>query len=157
MKKKIVTLLFLVVFITFEVFAQQTKRITFEEQRLDGSIMGAITVNAVHVGWSQQQIFIENGMLIVHETWNVSWDLDGEWSPWKIANREPTRVSSTRSLFDQLLYEYYRNPRAAVKLHFDGFQAIRLSSIPNGKSTPLWWSDDGRSFYSFYEVWVIIP
>jgi hypothetical protein len=56
-----------------------------------------------------------------------------------------------------MLSVYNMYPRVGVRLHMPGGQAVRIATIPNGRSSPMWWSEDGRSFNVLYEFWAIMP
>jgi len=159
MNKKIVFLLVLSLCFTFKIFSQQIERLTFTELGLDGKIIGTVTVNAVFLGWNQQRISIENGFQVIRESVCLAeWADKKRWSDWELVGREPSRVSTIRQLYDIALSGYIKHPRAAIRMYYDGgFQAIRLMTIPNGQASPVWWSEDGKSFYVFYEAWIIVP
>jgi len=154
MKKRFFTVLVLSVSITIGVFAQKTQRLTFMEQKPGGTYGGTVTVNAFLLGWQQQQAFIENGMLVQHVSSKL---IDGEWSPWELLGREPSPVPTIRLMYDIVIQEYNRNPRAATIFNYYGQQIVKKLATPNNKSSPFWWNDDGRSFFNFYELWVIVP
>jgi len=154
MKKRFFTVLVLSVSITIGVFAQKTQRLTFVEQKIDGTYGGIVTVNAFLLGWQQQQASIENGVLVQRASSKL---IDGEWSPWELLSREPSLVPTIRLMYDIVIQEYTRNPRAAGIINFYGQQMVKILATPNNRSSPFWWNDDGRSFFCFYELWVIIP
>jgi len=159
MKKKFIILLFLSLIFSFEVFSQQKEKITFTELRVDGTFMGTVTVNAILFGWSQQKMSIENGFWVTHESfYPAEWSpLEKRWSDWELVNREPSPVRTIRQLYDTMLSQYVKYPRASMRLKAsDGSQVIRLMAIPNRHSSPLWWSEDGKSVYIFYEVYKIV-
>jgi len=155
MKKVLFVTLVLSVTLTAGVFAQEIERLTFTERRSDGTIVGNVTVNAIFMGWSQQRVTIENGMQIIRESVNILGS--NEWSPWEIMQRAPAHVPTLRQMYDLLLGEYNRYPRSAVRLHMQGIQAVRIMTIRSGSSSPMWWSDDGKSFNALYEFWAIMP
>jgi hypothetical protein len=156
MKKRLVITLVLIVSSMTGAFAQQTQRLTFTDMRSDGTIIGDVTVNAVFMGWTQQRISIENGMTVTRESVNIYGS--NEWSPWEIMRREPPLGPTLRQEYDMILRQYNRTPRAAVRIHLQGgVQAVRIATIPNNASSPMWWSEDGRSFNILNEVWAIVP
>lgn len=154
MNKKYLVVFILVSCVTFGTFAQQTEKLTFVDRRSDGTIIGPVTVNAIFISWNMQKVSIENNLQVIRESvYN-----NNTWSDWQIVGREPARVSSIRQLYDIILGEYNRYPRSATRLNMqNGIQAVRLMSIPTGRSSPMWWNDDGRSFNVMYEFWAIIP
>ncbi|MDR0473568.1 MAG: hypothetical protein LBH43_07860 [Treponema sp.] len=154
MKKRIFTVLVLVASINCVISAQEIERLTFTERRSDGTIVGNVTVNAVFMGWSQQRVTIENGMQITQESFNIRGS--NEWSPWEIMQRAPAYMPTLRQMYDLLLGEYNRHPRSAIRLHMQGIQGVRIMTIRSGSSSPMWWSDDGKSFNVLYEFWAII-
>ena len=152
--KKIFLTLIIGLNIVFVGFSQEIQKLTFLDMRSNGTIIGNVTVNAVFMFWSQQRVSIENGMQIRRESLNIN----GEWSPWEIMGREPAIVPTIRQAYDLTMQEYNRYPRAAVRINMqEGIQAVRIMSIPYNRSSPLWWSDDGKSFNIFCEVWAIMP
>jgi hypothetical protein len=154
MKKIVFTVLVLTIGINCGIFAQEIQRLTFEDRRSDGVIVGTVTVNAVFLAWSQQRVSIENNLQVYRERGSQ----DGiVWSDWQVMSREPTHVPTLRQLYDVLLGEYNRHPRSAVRLNMQGRQAVRIPTIPEGRSSPFWWTEDGKSFNILYEFWVIMP
>jgi hypothetical protein len=122
--------------------------------RSDGTIIGTVTVNAIFLAYSQHRISIENTFQVTHSSTYVN----DVWSNWELVDRQPLQVPTLRLLYDVVLREYNKNPRSSVRLHYqDGVQLVRIATIPNGKSSPMWWSEDGRSINIFYENWMIIP
>ena len=153
MGKKIFITLILSICFTFGIYAQQIERLTFTDMRSDGTIIGNVTVNAVFMAWTQQRTSIENGMQVLYERVHLPND---KWSDWELQGREPARFT-LRQTYDVLLRQYNITPRASVRLHTQGLQAVRIMTIPDGRGSPMWWSDDGRSFNVMYEFWAIIP
>ena len=83
---------------------------------------------------------------------------DNKWDPWEITERKPASISSINLLFDLDLRDYSRYPRLSCRTYMeDGFQIVTIPSIPVGKSSPFWWSVDGRAYNIFSELWVIVP
>ena len=80
-----------------------------------------------------------------------------EWSPWEIIKREPPVYPTLRQIYDLVQQVYNRFPRSSVRVNFQGVHVVRIWSIPNNRSSPLWWNDDGGSFFSFYEIYIIEP
>lgn len=152
MKKNLFITLFCVVSIGLS--AQQIQKLTFTDISLSGRSHGTVTVDAVFVGWTQAQISIENGFQVFYERENVN----NEWHPWTFKGRQPAIFATTRQFYDNYLHEYNKDSRAAVRLNFqDGFQVVKIMTIPKGRASPLWWSEDGLSFYVLYEAWLIVP
>jgi len=158
MNKKIVFLLALSLCFTFEIFSQQKQKLTFTDLREDGSIIGTVTVNAVFFSWNQQRISIENGLLVTRErVYLAEWGKDGVWSDWELMAKQPSQGYSISRFFYAAQDLYIKHPRGVMRMYFNGYQAIRLMTIPNGYTSPIWWGEDGNSFYAFYKSYVIIP
>jgi hypothetical protein len=151
--KKIVFFSILAIGLASGLFAQEIQRLTFTDMRSDGTIIGTVTVNAIFLTWKQHNISLENGMQITYGREYIK----GEWTPWELMQREPAYVLTLRQIYDGLLRQYNITPRASVRLYFQGIQFIRIMTIPSGRSSPMWWSDDGRSFNIMFETWAIIP
>jgi hypothetical protein len=154
MKKRIFTVLILLTSINCGTFAQEVEKLTFVERRTDGTITGTVTVDAIFVYMEQHKISIEGGLQV---TYSSAYYKD-EWSDWELVSRQPAMTPTIRQLYDIGVKEWTKNPRASVRINMgNGIQAVRIGSIPKGKSTPFWWSDDGKSFYIFFEVYAIMP
>jgi len=134
------------------VFAQQLERITYEEMRSDNSFGRTVTVDAYFLGWSQQEVFLEDGTQVIYESFCP---VNGEWSDWELLGRMPTFAPTLRLAFDWTQRDYNSHPKAAKILYFNGMQTIRLLSIPNKQTSPIWWSQSGKSFYIFYKIYVL--
>ena len=153
MNRKLI-FVFLCLNITYGLFAQQIEKLTFTDRRSDGTIVGSVTVNAIHAGWSLQEVSLENNLQVIYESFNLT----GEWSDWQLVGKSPAPVSTILQLYNIVLGEYNRYPRSSVRVNIgNGLQAVRIASIPKGRSSPMWWNDDGRSFFTFYEFWTIVP
>ena len=138
------------------VFSVDIQRLTFTDMRSDGTIIGSVTVNAVFLGWSQQEVTREGNFRVIRE--RVYLANGSEWSPWELVTREPAPVLTLRQEFDMLLREYNLFPRASIRIrHASGGQAVKIMDIPSGRSSPIWWRDDGRAFFAFCRVYAIIP
>ena len=154
MNKKNFLVLAFIMSITLGSYAFEIERLTFLDARPDGSIIGTVTVNAVFMGYSQQRISIEGNQQIIHES---VLQPNGQWTDWQIMERAPARLT-LRQMYDHMVMDYSRYPRMSRRIQAQGgFQAVRIASIPTGRSSPIWWSDDGRSFNVFYEFWAILP
>jgi len=153
MRKKLMVLLILLLTISVNTFAQKIERLTFSEMRADGTIIGTVTVNAIFMTWTQQRITIENGMQVFRESVYIN----NEWTPFEIAGREPPQLPTIRQVYNLMLQHYSNYPRSSRRVNISGVQAVRIMTIPSNKSSPIWWSDDGKSFNIFYEVWGIVP
>lgn len=153
MRKILFVTLVLSVYLSINGFSQEIQRLTFTDRRADGVIIGNVTVNAVFMAWTQQRVSIENGMQVINERVYIN----GAWQAWELMGREPSHVSTIRQHYDIIMAEYQRYPRGAVRLYKQGIQGIRIMAIPDGRSSPLWWSEDGRSYNVMYEFWAIAP
>jgi len=153
MIKKVFFTLILSLSIILGISAQQIERLTFTDMRSDGTIIGNVTVNAVFMAWTQQRVSVENGMQVLRERVHLPND---RWADWEVMERSPARLTISQT-YDVLLRQFNRTPRASVRLHTQGIQAVRIMTIPDGRGSPLWWSEDGRSFNVMYEFWAIIP
>ena len=134
------------------------ERLTFTESRPDGTIIGTVTVDAIFAGFVQQNIAMEGNLQVIRERQFINVDVggDGQWSDWEVTRRFPP-IEPILQLYFRLLREWSMNPRIAARIHFSVFQAVRIATIPDGRSSPFWWSNDGRSFYTLTELWVIAP
>jgi len=135
------------------IFAYETIRLTFDEIRSDGVFLRTRTVDAVFMGWIQHVTFLERDTKVTYHSFRPH---NGEWDDWELAGRVPARLSLTRH-FDTLRREYYSRPRMSVPTIAQGFETIRMLSIPDGRVSPFWWGQDGRSFYTFFRVYVVMP
>jgi len=158
MKKKSMALVIIIIisllFVNL-IFAQEIERLTFTDMRSDGTIIGTVTVNAIFITWTQQRFFIENGMQVTRESVYLV-DLD-DWSPWEIVDRRPSYALTLMQIYNMGQSQYNRAPRGATRIHTQGVQAVRIMVIPEGRSSPLWWTEDGMSYNILYEVWAILP
>lgn len=153
MKKKIFMVLILIISINSGIFAQQTERLTFTEISSDGTIIGTVTVNAAFAGFLQKWVSIENNMQVVRES--AYTNANGVWSDWGPKKKEPAILPTIRQIFDSILRDYHRYPRGAVRWYLKGIPFVNIMTIPDGRISPLWWNDDGKSFFIMYEVWAI--
>ena len=135
-------------------FAQQSERITYQELRPDDTYRD-ITVNAIFMGWAQRQFYLEGNFLVTYECTRLI--NEDEWSDWHLVGRQPAYYSTLRGNYDNLLRSYYQYPRAGIKIYYDGHEIIVMPNIPKGKSSPIWWRDDGRAYFLFQEMYLIVP
>ena len=156
MKKKNILVLVFLMGITLGSYAFEIERLTFLDSRPDGSIIGTVTVNAVFMAYSQQRISIEGNQQIIRES---VLQPNGQWTDWQVMERAPQIGNlSLRQIYDNYVLAYSRHPRMSRRIQMqEGLQAVRILSIPTGRSSPIWWSDDGRSFNVYYEFWAILP
>jgi len=136
------------------VFAQQLERITYEEMRSDNSFGRTVTVDAYFLGWSQQEVFWEDGIQAVYECFCP---IDGEWSDWELMGKMPAIAPTLRLAFDWIQRDYNAHPKGAKIMYLNGTQSIRLLSIPDRQTSPIWWSKTGKSFYMFYKIYLLNP
>ena len=132
--------------------AQNIERITYIEINNAGTYGRTITVNAMLVGWEQHQITMEGNYRVVYTT---SCQVGGEWGSWNLLQREPYSIS-LRQQYDAFLAEYSRVSNTGMIFPFGNINALRMCDIPRGQSKPIWWGQDGRSFYIFYKIYIIV-
>jgi len=137
------------------IYSQNVERLTFTELRPDGTLIGNVTVNAVFIGWSQQNVSLEGNLLVIYERYYQKGSSD--WSDWKLSSKQPSLIPSLRALYDTTLNIYINQPRGAIRANLNNVQVVRIMTIPNGNSSPCWWSNDGRSYNVMYENWAIKP
>jgi len=152
MKKKVFTALVLGVILTRGIFAQQLERLTYEEFKTDGTYGRTVTVEAVFLGWLQQEIFMEGNYTVIYQCFCP---YNGKWSDWELAGREPAIVPTLRQAYNLLQEQYMLHPRAGMKFYMNGLEGIKISSIPDLHASPIWWSESGRSYYMFFKLYLI--
>ena len=155
MRKKLVLALVLMVSVVGGIFAQQTERITIAELGPLGGVLRTMTVNAVRLTSGQQNLSLEGNFEVIYES-----TLDpntGKWSDWEHMGRSPARFLTLRQYYDALQTDYLIFPNGTRFLYYNGLQTFRLSTIPNGKSSPIWWDEDGRSINMYFTWYVIVP
>jgi len=153
--KKLLMVLLLTFSFTGVVYTQKTERLTFTEFRSDGTLIGNVTVNAVFIGWSQQNVSLEGNLVVTYERGCLKGSSD--WSEWELMSKQPSLFPSLRAIYDFLLREYNVRPRGAIRAYMENVQTVRILTIPNGYTSPYWWSKDGRSYNVMYEFWAIVP
>jgi len=137
------------------IYTQNVERLTFTELRPDGTPIGNVTVNAVLIGWSQQNIYLEGNLLVIYESYCQKGSSD--WSDWRLMSKQPSLILSLRALYDTTINLYIKQPRGGIRINLNNVQVVRIMKIPDRNSSPCWWSNDGRSYNVFYENWAIIP
>jgi len=153
MKKKIFAAFILAINIVSGMFAQEIQRLTFMEKD-PGGTMRTVTVNAVFAGYQMNSLRLEGNLLVTRQRFFLK--DDNQWSDWGIAEREPARISLPE-IYDGLHAVYRRYPRLAARVNLgDGVQSVNIADIPIGRSSPIWWGEDGRSIYIHRQVWVIV-
>jgi hypothetical protein len=135
-------------------FSQQTERITYQELRPGGTYRD-ITVNAIFFGWGQREFSLDGNFLVTYECSRLI--NENEWSDWRYVERQPAFYSTLRGNYDNMLRAYYQYPRAGIKIYYDGYEILVMASIPNGGSSPIWWRDDGRAYFLFQRMYLIVP
>jgi len=138
------------------VYAQKTEKLTFTELRPDGTLIGNVTVNAVFLGWSQQNVSLEGNLLVLYERYYTKNSSD--WTDWGLSSKQPRlEPLSLSEIYYIRLKAYSVRPREAIRGYIDNVQVVRILTIPDRQSSPYSWSKDGMSFYVMYELWAIIP
>jgi len=153
MVKKIIFLINFLLLIYFS-HAQEIERITFQELRADGRYLRDITVNAIHIGWQQQNLSLEGNFQITYDTSNI---FDQGWTEWRLAQRSPALITNIGELYRATLQAFSDYPRAGRIALVDGFEIIRMFSTPNRRTSPIWWAEDGKSFNVFFSLYAIVP
>jgi len=141
--------------ISISLFSQQTERITYQELRADGTYVRDITVNAIFMGWGQRELSLDGNFLVTYECTRLINEY--EWSDWHLVGRQPAFYSTLRGNYDNLLRQYSQYPRFGIKIYYNGYEILVMASIPNGNSSPIWWRDDGRAFFIFQKMYLIVP
>lgn len=144
----------LILSITPKIFAQEVERLTFTEFRSDGILIGNVTVNAIFLLWTQQNVSYEGDLVVTYEKFSTN---GSDWSDWELLSKQPALMSSLSLLYNFLLRKYNEYPRGAIRIYFDNGQAVRIHTIPVGHTSPYWWSKDGRSYNVMYKFYVILP
>jgi len=153
MKKKVFTALVLAVIFTRGIFAQQLERLTYEELKTDGTIGRTVTVEAYFLAWQQHEIFMEGNFLVTYSYMRL---YNGDWGDRHFAQREPAMVPTLREQYTTLQQVYNLHPKMGMKLYLDnGLEVIRMLAIPTGHSSPFWWAETGRSFFTFFKLYAI--
>ena len=155
MRKKLLMVILLTFSFTGGVYAQKTEKLSFTEFRSDGTLIGNVTVNAIFIGWSQQNVSQEGDFTIINES--VCLKGSSDWSKWELMSKQPSLLPSLRAIYDFMLREYNVRPRGAIRAYIENGQMVRILTIPNGHTSPYWWSKDGRSYNVMYEIWAIMP
>ena len=154
-KKKYLLTLLLNIFVVSGINAQQTERITITELGPLGGALRTITVNAVRITSGQQNFSLEDNFEVIYES-----TLDpntGKWSDWVQTSKSPARFLTLRQYYDALQTDFLAFPNGTRFLYMDGLQTFRLATIPRGKSSPIWWDEDGRSINYYFTWYVIVP
>jgi len=137
--------------VTF-LFSQNVERITYMDLGPDGSRRVTRTVDAIHIGWEQHQCLMEGNLRVVYSTFRL---IDGEWSDWMLVQRDPWR-HTLRQTYDFLVRDYVLFPNAGSIIKYSFGNVLRMNDIPNGSTSPFWWSQDGRSFFIFYKLYATL-
>jgi len=155
MYKKWLLVLVLTVFVIVGISAQQIVKKTITELGPLGGALRTITVNAVYMTSGQQSLSLEGEFEVIRET-----TLDpstGQWSPWEVKQKSPARFANIRTYYEHFQMDNTAYPNGTRILHIDDLQVFRLPAIPRGHSSPIWWSEDGKSVYLFFEWYRIVP
>jgi len=67
----------------------------------------------------------------------------GEWVGWELAGRIPARFSLI-GYINHFQREFNARPRMSTPIHQGGMEIIRMLTIPDGRSSSIWWSQGGR-------------
>jgi len=154
MKKKGFTALVLVVILTGGIFAQQLERLTYEELKTDGTIGRTVTVEAYFMAWQQQEHFMEGNYLVIYQCMRP---FNGEWSDWEFAERSPAMLLTLSQYYNTLQREYNLHPKSGMKFYQNGMEFIKMLAIPDRRSSPFWWAENGQSFFMFHKLYLIKP
>lgn len=155
MKKFWLICFVLIISVLGEASTQQARRITVTELGPLGGAIRTITVNAGYITSGQQSLSLESGFEVIRES--VIDPSTGKWSGWELVNRSPACFSNIRTYYEHLHMDIALYPNGTRFQHMDGRQYFRLATIPRGQSSSIWWGEDGRTIYSFFEWYVIIP
>lgn len=134
-------------------FSQEVRRITYTEMRPDGTIGRTVTVDAVFLGWRQERFTLEGNLLVTHSTIRLVGS--DEWTAWELAGRQPAGTT-LRHMFDEGLRQHSLHPRSSMIFPMSGVQTIRIRTTPDGRPSPMWWRDDGRAFYIFNRLYMLL-
>ena len=134
-------------------FAQQIERKTIQILRPGGGVERTITVNAVFAAFGEQRITRDGNLEVVHERAF----LNGQWTAWELVQRAPALQPTLRQLFDELSRDWSFFPNGVRIHHIAGNQFFRFAVIYDGRSSPFWWSQDGRAIYSSHALYMIVP
>jgi hypothetical protein len=153
MKKKLFMPLILAVTITSGIFAQQIERLTYEEFNA-GMVGRTVTVEAFFMGFLQNEVFLEGDLQVIYQ---CAHPYNGQWSDWKLLSKQPAIALTIRQTYEWLQKDYFLHPRAGSKVYINGVELVQIMAIPDGQSSPMWWSTNGRSFFVFYKLYAIKP
>ena len=154
MNKKGLLIIVLFVFISVALlFAQQVERITFTELRTDGSVGRTRTVDAVLVGWIQEEHSMQGNFKVTYQTSRL---VDGEWTDWELSERQPMSIS-LRQQFDMLQRAYNTHTNIGMIFPMGSVNGLKMAAIPTGRSSPFWWSNNGNSIMALYKVYAVRP
>lgn len=134
-------------------FAQQIERKTIQIMRPGGGVERTITVNAVFFAYGEQRITREGDFEVVHERGFRN----GQWTTWELVRRAPPLLPTLRQHFDELSRDWSLFPNGTRILHSGGVQVFRLGVIFDRRSSPFWWSQDGRAIHTSFAWYMIVP
>ena len=140
--------------ISISLFAQQTERITYQELRANGTYRD-ITVNAIFMGWAHREFSLDGNFLVTYQCDRLT--NEDKWSDWRLVERQPSPYSTLRGYYDFLIRSYFQYPRLGIKSYYNEYEILAMPSIPNGRSSPIWWREDGRAIFLFQKMYLIVP
>lgn len=149
-KRKLLLGLFFMVTSVMFLYSQDWERVTYLEIRSDGSRGNTRTVDAMFFASIQMEIVLEGNNLAIYQSVNYN----GEWSDWELTQRQPMR-GTIREHHDAFRRDYELYPNWGTVFQWGGVNVLRMLDIPRGKSSPIWWSTTGNSYFAFYKVYII--
>jgi hypothetical protein len=155
MQKKPILIVILLLFSVISSFSQEIQRITYTDIGADGSQRISRTVNAIFMGWLQQEVKLEGNLQAVYMCFRPH---NGEWGDWELAERRPMQ-GSLNFIYNTLLRDYTVLPKnvGTIMILPGGNTALKMVSIPTGNTSPFWWSTSGNSFFIFHNLYLIVP
>jgi hypothetical protein len=127
-----------------------------------------ITVRVMHLGWMESYQTIStpgtrNARSLQYTTMKFIEEIDpnAQWSNWELSDTLPVpgKDSSILSeVYDEVLTQWRKEPNTGVEIVgiMPGMNAVKITVVPNGKSTPFWFDKDG-DLHTFYVLYLISP
>ena len=155
MDKKLLLVFLFLFSVVGLISAQQIERKTITELGPLGGALRTITVDVIRISSGQQNISLEGNFQVIYEA-----TLDpntGRWTDWQLIGREPARFLTLRQYYEALQIDFLTFPNGTRFIQWEGLQVFRLSEIPRGRTSPIWWAEDGRSINNYFSWYIIVP
>jgi hypothetical protein len=153
-KKSILMGLLLMVIPILCLFSQNVERITYMDIGADGSQRINRTVNAIFAGWLQMEVKQEGNLRVTYQAMRL---VDNEWTDFELSERRPMQGTLNQQ-YDALVRDYTLLPNVGTIMPIPGgVTALKMMAIPTGETKPMWWGTNGRSFFIFYRLYIVVP